>query len=812
MPISLQELVDEIIPARTVLIFGAGASLPSGAPAVSKLIEEISSEFKIDSDSLTLSEISGLAERKRNRRDVISLVRATFKGLRPKGSMLNLPLYDWKSIYSTNYDELVEDSYARVGKPLTTFSSNFDFTMHGDPNATKLFKIHGTLSKDIVDGNLSRMILTDVDYDVTQDFREALYYRLAADLTAGTQVIIIGQSLADPDLRDVVQRAISINQKAMGGGRIALLLYTPDQNRASLFEARGLRVSFGGLDDFFAKLAKKAPEHVTAYKDSSDPLENSPSLRPVSVSVNDEVDPEKADVSALFNGWPANYPDIVRGFTFERTIANELHLYLRREDPICAILLGASGVGKTSAARQVMLKLRGAGVNCWEHKGDHPLNVNEWIEVAARLRSQKMSGALLIDEAHSHLFGVNDLIDKLAANRDLPLKVLLVSTRNHWGPRVKTPNIYAHGAEFSLSQLSPPEIDRLLTLVETAPAMRSLVESGFGGFSRHEQRRRLIDRCEADMFVCLKNIFASEKFDDIILREYSSLGESEQEVYRHVAAMEYAGVKVHRQLVMRLLSMSSNNISNTLDSLAEIINEYNVNQREGIYGWRVRHSVIAAIIAKYKFSEVSKIIELFEHVIDQISPTYDIEIRTIIELCNAETGISVIPNKQIQNKLLRRMMSIAPGERVPRHRLIRNLIDLGEFEKAESEIRIFEKDFRRDGPVVRYRILLMIARATQSPDLMKEDREVILAQARELAVTAVDKYQNNKTVLSAYCELGVETFKLTGSHEVYDAAMACLSKAESRLGDPDITKIIGRFQRRLSGSSFTTITSANAGK
>ena len=314
------------------------------------------------------------------------------------------------------------------------------------------------------------------------------------------------------------------------------------------------------------------------------------------------------------------------------------------------------------------------------------------------------------------------------------------------------------------------------------------------------------------MFVCLINIFASEKFDDIILREYSSLGENEQEVYRHVAAMEYAGVKVHRQLVMRLLSMSSNNVSSTLNSLEEIINEYNVNQREGIYGWRVRHPVIAAIIAKYKFSDVLKITELFDNVISQISPTYDIEIRTIIELCNAETGISVIPNKQIQNKLLRRMMSIAPGERVPRHRLIRNLIDLGEFEKAESEIRIFEKDFRRDGPVVRYRIILMIARATQSPDLMKEDREVILAQARELAVTAVDQFHNNKTVLSAYCELGVETFKLTGSHEVYDAAMECIRKAESRLGDPDITKIISRFQRRLSATAFTGNKSVTAGK
>ena len=46
-------------------------------------------------------------------------------------------------------------------------------------------------------------------------------------------------------------------------------------------------------------------------------------------------------------------------------------------------------------------------------------------------------------------------------------------------------------------------------------------------------------------------------------------------------------------------------------------------------------------------------------------------------------------------------MSIAPSERVPRHRLIRNLIDAGAYDKADTEIRIFEKDFGADGIKIR---------------------------------------------------------------------------------------------------------------
>ena len=49
--------------------------------------------------------------------------------------------------------------------------------------------------------------------------------------------------------------------------------------------------------------------------------------------------------------------------------------------------------------------------------------------------------------------------------------------------------------------------------------------------------------------------------------------------------------------------------------------------------------------------------------------------------------------------------------RVPRHRLIRNLISTGDYDQAETEIRVFESDFSLDGPVYRYKVNLMVARA-----------------------------------------------------------------------------------------------------
>ncbi|WP_069373976.1 hypothetical protein [Herbaspirillum seropedicae] len=406
---------------------------------------------------------------------------------------------------------------------------------------------------------------------------------------------------------------------------------------------------------------------------------------------------------------------------------------------------------------------------------------------------------MFIDEAHQQLLELNDLIDSLYLNKIFDLKILLVSTRNHWDPRVKSGSFYKVSKEFRIRRLLPREIDGLLNLVDSSPSVRALVEESFSGFSRYEKRRRLVDRCESETFVCLKNIFSSEKFDDIILREYASLAPEHQDIYRIVAAMEASGIRVHRQLVVRLLHIPVANIKAALSYLTDIIKEYPINEKEGIYGWRGRHSVIVSILTKYKFADVSSLVSLFEDVIEAISPTYDIEIRTIIELCNIETGLPRISDRTTQNRLLRKMMSIAPGERVPRHRLIRNLIDMGEFEKADSEIRIFEKDFGRDAPISRYKVNVLVGRALYTPGILDEDRNVILQQAATLASSSVARYRDNKRVLATFCEVGIHIFRKTGDFSVFDEAIKELREAETRIEDPEISKLVRKFERLIAG-------------
>ena len=102
------------------------------------------------------------------------------------------------------------------------------------------------------------MVLTGNDYNFTHDYRQHLFNTLKSR-PCQIKLIIIGHSLSDPDIKEVITQAITLNSQAMSSGKIALLMYQRDDDRAVLYEGKGLEVAFGGIDEFFAEMVKKSP-------------------------------------------------------------------------------------------------------------------------------------------------------------------------------------------------------------------------------------------------------------------------------------------------------------------------------------------------------------------------------------------------------------------------------------------------------------------------------------------------------------------------------------------------------------------------
>ena len=519
MIIKLNRLVADISPERTVVFLGAGASMPSHGPTTAELVTMIGQRFSITVDGLSLAEVATLAEKRQGgRKALIEVLRSRIAKLGPAGGLLNLASFEWKSIFTTNYDTLVESAYARQRAPLNVIASNFDFSPEETAGATKLFKLHGSIEKDTSDGYQAPLVLTLGDYDRTAEYREHLYDRLKADL-AGAHLLVIGHSMQDPDITEVIRRAVRIRATSGGAFRLTMLIFDRDDNRAELMASRGFDVCFGGINEFFEAMSSKLPHSRCVHSTSDAPLERHRELLPVTIDVA-HASAGNSRVSAMFNGAPASYADVLGGLVFPRTVVQELVREFKADRQF-AILLGASGVGKTTAARQCAAQLVADGFSCWEHQSDYHLQVSPWIAVALEQEEAQKDSLLVIDDAHHHLHQLNDLADTLFAKGLKRFRILAISTRRLCWSRIKSPVFVKPEVPRNLLSLDPREIDALLNLVDTNSQWSALIDDPFRGFSSVERRRRLQVHCEADTFACLQSISASEKFDDIILREFA---------------------------------------------------------------------------------------------------------------------------------------------------------------------------------------------------------------------------------------------------------------------------------------------------
>jgi hypothetical protein len=343
--------------------------------------------------------------------------------------------------------------------------------------------------------------------------------------------------------------------------------------------------------------------------------------------------------------------------------------------------------------------------------------------------------------------------------------------------------------------LHDQEIHSLLNLVEHNSQVANLADSSFKKQRREKKFEALRRKCSADMFVCLKNIFANDNIDIILLQEYDDLDPILQEYYRFVAALEAIGTKVHRQLVIRMLKINPTKVGPILNGLTGIVDEYDIRPKDGIFGWSTRHLVIARKITEFKFSSLDDLNNLFQSVIDSLNPAEPIEIQSVRAICDTEFGIGRIGDANLRKELYRRLIVAAPGERIPWHRLIRELLIEGDGEEAEYAIRGAEAAVGRDGPIDRFKVRLLVMRAKAAKGISKGDRLAILRKAYEQAMKNTESYRMDKHSYRSLCDVAVEMVQLGENAFILDEAISHMRSAASRILDPDMDERVREYEK-----------------
>jgi hypothetical protein len=201
----IRRVHDLIRRGECVLFLGAGVSVDSGAPSGDELGHELVETFlHPEHEGYALDEICQIIEANFGRQALNDWLTKRFDGLTPGKPLTQIPAFRWKSIFTVNFDTLLEEAYATnvdSRQNLRAFYSDEDSTDSLRKDVVPLYKLHGCLSRA---GELNGApVLTKRDYARAQKSRRNLYHRLfddGSDLT----ILYIGFSRRDPDFYQVL--------------------------------------------------------------------------------------------------------------------------------------------------------------------------------------------------------------------------------------------------------------------------------------------------------------------------------------------------------------------------------------------------------------------------------------------------------------------------------------------------------------------------------------------------------------------------------------------------------------------------------
>jgi hypothetical protein len=182
------------------LFIGAGVSMSAGYPSWGALLQEIGDELGVGSSDV--HDLAALAQWSIQESGGATRVRNVIKeqiGIdHPIPDALEtisrLPI---RHIWTTNYDRLIERSFASISRPLDVIAGASDLSLRAKQGATRLYKMHGSIDR------LDDIVISTDDYELFRKRRGAYLPLLQAHLSS-MSMLFIGLSFSDPNIKHVL--------------------------------------------------------------------------------------------------------------------------------------------------------------------------------------------------------------------------------------------------------------------------------------------------------------------------------------------------------------------------------------------------------------------------------------------------------------------------------------------------------------------------------------------------------------------------------------------------------------------------------
>jgi tetratricopeptide (TPR) repeat protein len=607
---SRERVVDLVRRGDFVLFLGAGASIDSGAPPAQELSDEIGKAyFDFPPGSYPLAEMAGLVDAEDGRRHLNGWLGERLGQLEPSDTMLLIPEFCWKAIYTVNFDTLVEQAYARSPNPvqqLHPIYSDRDPLNFG-ADEVPLYKLHGCLTRaNSDDGHL---VLTEDDFAAVEKSRGRLFNRLV-DHAADQPILYVGFRRADPDFA----RVLASVERAVGtlAGLSRSYALQPDFHEAERKRAELKKVTLLDSDAgcFFAHLDKSIP---LPERDCREPARVSgiavsrlaarrPHLRPDLlerlqrdyVVVDDGLQEEPSQVDVFFKGSPPTWGDISSRVDAGRDLEDRLVEAVLKDPafdlgrPELHLVHAEAGAGKTTLLRRVGAEL----ASTWDHVvlDLKPFGSLDLLDLEGLGRAVGERVYVLVDDVlriGSELRAV-----MAGAHRaDLKITVIGEARTNEWRENQDSLGLTVK-EEFELEQLSKREIEAVLG------ALAAHGKLGYLEDATPEQRIEAFERrAEKQLLVALREATEGRAFDDIVVDEYERIPSADaKRAYLLIASLHRFNLFTRAAVLHRALDIPLAELGDRVFGPATKILIPRETPRDPEPFYTTRHPLIAEIV------------------------------------------------------------------------------------------------------------------------------------------------------------------------------------------------------------------------
>ncbi|OEK00112.1 hypothetical protein BFP97_00645 [Roseivirga sp. 4D4] len=651
-------LLNNIKNKNVILFLGSGflynAEHPNGnkAPLGNDLANILSEKFLSgEYKNSPLTYISDLAISETSLFDVQNFIADLFYEYEPSEAHCIYSTLPWKSIFTTNYDLIVERAYgsnpnSNAQDISVVYRNTPEPQIFKTPNTLPFYKLHGCISY-INDQDLP-LILSTEQYVTHQTNRDRLFKKLE-EQSLDYPILFIGYSNQDHNIRSVLKKL-----EAIKDGRPRSYMVAPNFTDAEIryWNERKITPIKLGHEDFIKSVDKEISQSERAlaklktdterqiyskFTISHEELIPSESLVNFldfeSEFIHDNFKIGDSSAITFYKGFLNNWDPIIGKLDVRRQIEDRILTDITLEDTyqddiksFTFLIKGYAGSGKSVLLRRL----------AWEAavtldrlvifmKPNQTLRSEPIIELHNYVKERIY---LFIDNAIEHQNSIVELI-KMANREGVPLSIITTERHNVFNDENVMFNYITQ--DYDLGYLKDEEIDSLLTKLEENDSLGHLVSK-----SKEDRKKELEERSGRQLLVALYEATGGKPFEDIILDEYNGItSEEAKSLYVTVSVFHRLGTKVRAGLVSRIHDINFNNFQEELFKPLEFIvfdeKDYYLND----FTYSTRHPFIAQIVFEQVLQKEQDRYDEYVRILRNINIDYKSDWTAFLDITNA---------------------------------------------------------------------------------------------------------------------------------------------------------------------------------